>query len=356
MKLILDENTNLDKFWLVEDALSLTSNLFFGIGSSYFCGHGCNVCFIKDELKAMKGNTEKLYGNDLARMSKTWKELNTFFSSYTLDEDPYYFKHFHVPEYNWIRDNSAEYSYGTTDNGLFRMVRLPEIMFRDLFELAISMSFVKKVGEDRILDAIKKLKYPIRKMKFLIDVADVEPTKLIEWVKEKNLPIIIHALDFLTGEEHKWNLGQYDISQAVNWVIGRRGMELVKIHINSDCIVYYDRFVFSNNVGDTPYFTMGSDGFDHKAFLPAILRGKQENYQRYKTMIDNELFIKYYETTQNYTVNDNYTFIPNFMVNYKIRYFNRLLELGWTPTKYGLLEPNFKELIPLIEKKNETKT
>ena len=76
------------KFWLGDDGLNMTSNLYFGLGKSYFCGHGCKVCFIHDELKAMKGKTHPIYNNDLETMSKTWYELYSFFDTIALDEDP----------------------------------------------------------------------------------------------------------------------------------------------------------------------------------------------------------------------------------------------------------------------------
>ena len=90
--MILNEQTNLDKFWLVNDGLNMTSNLYFGLGKSYFCGHGCKVCFIHDELKNMKGKTQPIYNNNLEVMSKTWNELHSFFETIAIDEDPYYFK------------------------------------------------------------------------------------------------------------------------------------------------------------------------------------------------------------------------------------------------------------------------
>jgi hypothetical protein len=38
------------------------------------------------------------------------------------------------------------------------------------------------------------------------------------------------------------------------------------------------------------------------------------------------------------------------MINYKIKFFNRMKELGWTATKHGLIYGAPNEVIPIIEK------
>lgn len=347
--MILNENTNLDKFWLVDDGLNMTSNLYFGLGKSYFCGHGCKVCFIHDELKAMKGKTQPIYNNDLQCMNKTWEELYSFFETIALDEDPYYFKINHPNEYQWYVDNSNKCSYGTTDNGIFRISKLKNIKFKSMFEIALSVSFIEKVGCRKIIDALEKL-MPIQRVKFLIDKPNVYPSELVGWVRSKDLPVVVHKMDFITGIETEFDTMGFDVLQDVNWVVGRKGAELVKIHINSDVIVYYDNFYFSNNVGDVPYYNMGKDGFDHKAFLANMLTGKQKTYLTYSQLIDDGLLKDYFLNTQKYKVNHDYNFIPNFMIDYKIKFFNRMKELGWNATNHGMVFGNPEKVIPIIEK------
>lgn len=347
--MIINEQTNLDKFWLVNDGLNMTSNLYFGLGKSYFCGHGCKVCFIHDELKAMKGKTQPIYNNDLTLMEKTWNELYSFFDTIALDEDPYYFMLNHRTEYDWYLQNSHKCSYGTTDNGIFRISKLKEVKFKSMFEVALSMSFIEKVGHVKILKALEML-LPIQRIKFLVDKPDIYPQEIIDWVRSKDLPVVVHKMDFVTGVETKFDTMGFDILQDVNWVVGRKGAELVKVHINSDVIVYYDNFYFSNNVGDVPYYTMTSEGFNYKHFLANMLTGKQKTYLTYSELIDEGYLKHYFLNTQKYKVNQDFNFIPNFMVDYKIKFFNRMRELGWVATKYGLIEGNPKTIIPIIEK------
>lgn len=347
--MIINEQTNLDKFWLVNDGLNMTSNLYFGLGKSYFCGHGCKVCFIHDELKAMKGKTQPIYNNDLTLMEKTWNELYSFFDTIALDEDPYYFKLNHRTEYEWYLQNSHKCSYGTTDNGIFRISKLKDIKFKSMFEVALSMSFIEKVGHVKILKALEML-LPIQRIKFLVDKPDIYPQEIIDWVRSKDLPVVVHKMDFVTGVETKFDTMGFDILQDVNWVVGRKGAELVKVHINSDVIVYYDNFYFSNNVGDVPYYTMNAEGFNYKHFLSNMLTGKQKTYLTYSELIDEGYLKQYFLNTQKYKVNHDFNFIPNFMVDYKIKFFNRMRELGWVATNYGLIEGNPKTIIPIIEK------
>jgi len=347
--MIITEETNLDKFWLVDDALNMTSNLYFGLGKSYFCGHGCKVCFIHDELKAMKGKTQLVYNHDLEAMQSTWEELYSFFDTVALDEDPYYFKINHRNEYEWYLKNSFKYSYGTTDNGIFRIAKLKDIKFKTMFEVALSLSFIEKVGHKKIIAALETL-LPIQRIKFLVDKATVYPSEIVDWVRSKDLPVVVHKMDFVSGIETEFDTMGFDTIQDVNWVVGRKGAELVKIHINSDVIVYYDSFYFSNNIGDVPYYNMSKEGFDYKAFLSNMLSGKQQNYLKYSELIDDGVLKNYFLNTQKYKVNHDFNFIPNFMVNYKIKFFQRMMQLKWNATQYGLVQGSPDKIIPIIEK------
>ena len=346
---IITEETNLDKFWLVNDALHITNNLYFGIGKSYFCGHGCKVCSIYDELKSLKGKTQPIYNNDLEVMSKSWNELYSFFDTIALDEDPYYLKFNHPNEYNWYVKNASKCSYGTTDNGIFRISKLKDIKFNSMFEVALSISFIKKVDYKKILNALEML-LPIQIVKFLIDEPDFYPKEIVDWVRSKNLPVVVHKMDFVSGVETEFDMMGFDEFQDVNWVTGRKGTELVKIHTNGDVILYYNNFYFSNNIDDVPYYTMDEKEFNYKDFLCNTIIGKQKSYKEYSKLVDDSPLKNYFLNTQNYKVNYDYNFIPNFMINYDIKYFNRMKDLGWTATKYGLVKNDSNTIIPIIEK------
>lgn len=347
--MVIDSTTNLDEFWLVKDSLSMTNNLYFGLGKSYFCGHGCKVCFIHDELKQLKKSTPKIYNNDLSLMEKTWDDLYTFFQTISLDEDPYYFKLNHPKEYDWYLKNSFKCSYSTTDNGIFRMSKLKDLKFKSMSEIALSMSFIKKVGEEKIINCLDILK-PIEKMKFIVDEGEFYPEKIIRWAQEKDMPMVVHKMNFLEKKETNFELQGFENIQNVNWVFGKENEELVKIHMNCDTILYYNNFYYSNNIADEPYHILNENGFDYKAFLSNMLIGKQRSYLKFSKIINDFHLKEYFLNTQKYKVNQNYNFIPNFMINYKIRFFNRMKEKGWTATKYGLLENGSKNIISIIER------
>jgi hypothetical protein len=345
--MIINEQTNLDQFWLTQDSLSMTTNLYFGLGKSYFCGHGCKMCNIRDELNELTGKTARIYNNDIDAMIKSWDEVKTFFSTIALDEDPYYFKFNHPKEYEWYKKYSSQYSYGTSDNGIFRVSKLKDIKFKSIFEVTISISFAETVNPKKLIDALEKL-LPIERIKLLINKEGEYPAELTNWIKQNNVPVILHKIDFYTGVETDF---VSDLkSENVDWVVGRKGDEFVKIHINSDVILYYNNFYFSNNVKDAPYFTMSPDGFDYKKFLSSLLEGKQNTYKIYAGLVDDIYLKNYFLNTQNYKVNHDYNFIPNFMINYKIKFFNRMKELGWNATKHGLIYGVPNEVIPIIEK------
>lgn len=348
--MIIDETTNLDKFWLVNDGLNMTSNLYFGLGKSYFCGHGCHVCSIRDELIGLKKSTPKIYNNNLESMNKSWHEMYSFFATIALDEDPYYFKLNHKNEYDWYVKNSSMCSYGTTDNGIFRISKLKDVKFKSIYELSLSMTFIKKVGHEKLIKTLNEIKIPILRVKFLIDLADFYPNEIINWVKSRNLPLVVHSLNLALGSTNKFDTSTFDRVHEVDWLIGKKNGEFIKIHVNSDVIVYYNNCYFSNNPNEAPYYTIGADGFNYRLFLSSMLEGKQKAYLTYLPMIDNSIIRKYFLTTQNYKVNHNFNFIPNFMVDYKIKFFTRMMELGWNATNYGLVEGNPSQVIPIIER------
>lgn len=350
MALIIDENTDLDKFWLTQDSIGVTDSLFFGLGKSYYCGHGCQVCYIRDDLKALKGKTNSIYGNDLEVMKPTWDEIFTFFSSVSLDEDPYFFKFNYPAEYKWFVENSHKYGYGTTDNGIFRISKLKNIKFREMFEISLSLSFIKSVGQEQIIETLELLECPIQRIKLLIDIPDVYPSFIIDWVKKHKIGLITHPIDFKNGQLVDFKIEDYDYCEN-NWAIVKSGKEMIKVHVMNDSLVYYDQFYFSNNIGDIPFFKFDSNGFDYRLYLSSRLEGKQQSYLRYLEHTDDLNIRRYYQATQKYKINHDYNFIPNFMVDYKVRYFNRMIELGWIATPHGLLAPNADKIIPIIEKK-----
>ena len=339
--------STLDKKWLVDDGLFLTNNLYFGIGSSYYCGHGCKVCFIRDELKDLRSKTPLIYNNDLTKMQKTWDELHSFFSTTALDEDPYFFKLNHPKEYQWYVENAPKCSYGTTDNGIFRMRRIiDQLKFKSMAEITLSTSFCEQVGPKKIIRALEDLG-KIEKMKFIADNTHY-PTEIVQWVRDRDMPIVVHKLEFTRSEVTEFDTTGFDIVQENDWVSGKQGAELVKIHMESDVILYYDSFYFSNNIGDRPYFKLSEDGFDYRLFLSSMLEGKIRDYKIYIDLIDDCPMRDYFLNTQRYKVNHDYNFIPNYMIDWKIRFFHRMVELGWKATKYGLLFPSDK-VIPIIE-------
>lgn len=339
---------NNDKFWLVDDGIYLTNNLYFGIGKSYYCGHGCQTCFIRDDLIALKGQTDKIYNNDLHKMQKAWDEVYSFFPTVALDEDPYFFKTKYLNEYQWYLDNSHKCSYGTTDNGIFRIGKIIEsLKFKSMSEITLSISFIMKVGAERIIPALEHL-MPIEKLKFIIDVDGDYPTEIVDWARAKDMPIVVHKTEFVSKKITEFETMGFDMVQEVDWVSGKEGEDLIKIHINSDVILYYDSFYFSNNIGDVPYFKLDENGFDYRRFLSSMLEGKQKDYLKYSKVVQNEEMKSYFINTLKYKVNHDYNFIPNFMIDYNIKYYHRMIELGWQANELGLVYPAEK-VVPIIE-------
>jgi hypothetical protein len=66
-----DNYTNLAEYWLREDALrSLDYDLYFSLGTRYYCDAGCKVCYIKDNLTQTKNLA--IFPDDLDTLHTEW--------------------------------------------------------------------------------------------------------------------------------------------------------------------------------------------------------------------------------------------------------------------------------------------
>jgi len=343
-----DNYPDLAQYWLREDALrSLDYDVYFSVGTRYYCDAGCKVCYIKDHLKETKDLSN--FGNDLDKHQEEWFKFFKYFGVIRTNDDLYYLKHNHQKEYEWYQKYGHMFELCITDNAIFRTLELDDINLASIADISISTDFLNHVGVEKVLVACKQLydKFGVRKIKY-IDCGHPELFKdIIEWANKLDLHNCVHH-DFRTNHRdilhHAW--AEYQNTWVINDDKGLMHIYRESVHL------YYDRFFFSSDDATDltiePFYQF-DNSIDIKAFMVKMLQGKQTLYNLWKNRPIEKRFRDYYTTTMQYIINENFNFIPRIMMSPKAKFFYKLLEEGWIQTPYGLLKSSESDkIIPII--------
>ena len=344
-----DSYEDLGQYWLKEDALrSLDYDVYFSLGTRYYCDAGCKVCYIQENLKKTKPFADAFYNKDLEIYHDKWVEIFNHFGCLRTNDDLFMMKNSYPYEYKWYEEHGKHFEVCITDNAIFRLLRLDlEIAVGDV---SISTDFIKDVGIEKVMKAVKDLhdKFTVKKIKF-IDCGDpVLFEDIIKWSVELGLHNCVHH-DFRTNHRdilnHQW--AEYQNTWVINDDRGLMQIYRESIHL------YYDRFYFSSDDAsdlDEEYFYTIED-FSAKDLIANMLLAKQAKYSKWMHRVQPGKFKDYYTEVQTYNVNRDFNFIPAFMYPSTSRFIWKMVEDGWKMTKFGLLESTGIDTIkPLIYK------
>lgn len=344
-----DTYENLGEYWLQEDALhSLQYDVYFSLGKRYYCDAGCKVCYIKDKLAQVK--PLPIFDNNIERLEETWNKFFDHFMELRTNEDLYYLKYNHPKQYAWYKENAHRFHICVTDNAIFRLLRMKELKLAGVADIGVSTDFVKQLGAEKVLTAIKQLheRYGVKKVKY-VDCGHPEVfDEIIKWVNTLELNnCVIH--DFRSPDRvilnHDW--AEYQNTWVENSTNGIRQIyrESIQLH--------YDRFYYScddsSNIEVEPFYTF-EDSIDIKEFLYNLVKRKQEKYAKWATEAEHEHFKDYYTEVQSYITNYHFNFIPHNMMPKNCKFFYKMQEDGWIMTPYGLYLNDGNILKSLIEK------
>lgn len=343
-----DTYDNLAEYWLREDALrSLDYDLYFSLGTRYYCDAGCKVCYIADNLKQTKGIMP--FPDDIDKYHDKWFEFFDYFGVVRTNDDLYYLRQNFPKHYEWYQEHGHNFELCITDNAIFRLLKL-DIKLKTVGDVSISTDFLNDVGVERVLKSVKELydRHGVQKIKY-IDCGHPELfADIIKWANELDLHNCVHH-DFRTNNRdilnHAW-------AEYQNTWVTHEGGRLVQIYRES-VHLYYDRFYYSSDDASDlsrEEFYSFQDEISIGDFLYNLVAKKQQIYNVTKNYPIEKKFRDYYKITQNFTVNKDFNFIPKFMFPTTARFFYKMVETGWVNTKYGLINPSDK-VIPIIEVK-----
>lgn len=344
-----DGYENLSQYWLGEDALrSLDYDVYFSLGTRYYCDAGCKVCYIRDNLKQTK--RLDIFPEDLQKYESEWFRFFEYFGAIRTNDDMYYLKHKFPKQYAWYKEHGYMFELCITDNAIFRTLELDDLKLKSIGDISVSTDFIKSVGVEKVLSSIKQLydRHGVKKIKY-IDCGHPELIMpILEWANKLELHNCVHH-DFRT--DHREVLNHAWAEYQNTWVTNDGG-KLMQVYRES-VHLYYDRFYYSSDdasdLNSKEFYTI-KDTIDITGFISALVEGKQERYWELRNRPVEKKFRDYYKTTLNTQVNKNFNFIPRFMFPDTARFFYRMEQDGWKRTEYGLYNPTpTGEVISLIQ-------
>lgn len=346
-----DDVQNYNYHWLVGDSLrSIKRDLYFSLGTRYYCDAGCKVCYIGRNLNNLKSTVDNYFVPITQEIEDRWESVFEWFEYLRMDDDVYYLKE-HKPEhYEWIKRNAHRFEYGITDNAIFRYLKIMnECKFGGMSAVSVSSTFVQSVNEDKLFFALNKLHDTLNIQQFkLIHTDNIDILKkYADWAHSLGIEVL-HHYDFNKKRDVinvEW------VKDQVTWIDTDEDGTM-QVYGDEAIQLYFDRFYFSNelssNLNEEPYSYL-KDKFNAEDFLVDMAKGKQKLYNEWKDRAPTQKFVDYYNATLQYEFNYDYNFIPSNMMPPYSLYCKKLIEHGWIKTKHGLYKPG-DELKPIVRK------
>jgi hypothetical protein len=348
--------TDLNEYWITQDCLCpVNYDIYFSLGTRYYCDAGCHVCYIEKNFKHTRSNLPSYFPEITTTAEHYWQDAFSNFLVVATADDMMFLKLNYPKQFAWYQAHAYNMECSFTDNAIFRTARIvKDIQFKNIASISISSDFASKVNPDKLHNALLKLHdvSPIKKIKF-VDCGNIEALKpFIEFANVHNMANMVHH-NFITDRkvlEHNW------ASEQNTWVDSTEE-GLVQIHREAPHL-FFDRYYFSSDdasdLSEDPWYIVDdlSKAFDKELFLTKLIEGKQKRYLNWINQTNNPKFKDYFKLTDTYKVNSNYNFIPGIMLAPYTRYCNSLIESGWVKNKFGLVKPTQESIIPIIERKH----
>jgi hypothetical protein len=346
---------DLNDYWLSQDCLcSVNYDIYFSLGTRYYCDAGCQICYIDKNFKHLKSNLPSYYPEITNKAEHYWQDAFSNFLVVATADDMMFLKLNFPKQFAWYQAHAGNMECSFTDNAIFRTARMVKyIQFRNIASISISSDFASKVNPDKLKNALLTLHNisPIKKIKF-VDCGDIESLKpFIEFANLNNMANMVHHnfIEQRSVLDHQW------ASEQNTWVDSTED-GLVQIHREAPHL-FFDRYYFSSDdasdISEEPWYTVEDIGnsFNKELFLTKLIEGKQRRYLNWVDKTANPKFRDYFKLTDTYRVNQDYNFIPGMMLKPYTRYCNSLIESGWVKCRYGLIKPNTDKVISIVERK-----
>lgn len=369
-----DESTNFKEFFLKDDALcNVESELAFSIFHRYTCKADCKMCYVQDEWL-----DDELFANKFVPanvppdVEKRILETFSYFDVVVTTDDLFYIKNTYPHLYDfYVRNSHLMSSSSMTDMAFIQQYNLmmDELDFQMIYEISFSDRFLNLNDgkmSDKVLERLKVVheKSPIQKLKFILcdaveeyGVFDTAVQQIVTWGEEQEIYIDTHD-DIMQGQNKRYE----DVNQETNHLQGADNSSIYQILCEVTYLQYTSMFLtISQSIAESsvPFFDiMRGDKFDASTFLSKMVRAKLAMYVYYlkkiKTSCEritgnrNKYFDYFTYVSENVIVNDDYNFIPRFMLKPFAKFYEVLANDGYIDTPHGLLREGATKPVSII--------
>lgn len=362
------DGVNHIRYFYENDALlNIHNELIFSVLGRYNCFAGCKICYTQKHFQQALPEFSKFIPTYItAEKQAQWFNIFDHFGVVSNIDDLFWMKHEQPFLYDWYKENSYRFSWGSmTDNNFIRTQPLfinelsPETYIQ---EISFSDKWLDVVDVNEIISMLYDLnkRNGIGKLKFILtkESASKNVNYLFQWIKDNGIDNFCSHHDF-----HKNTIKlNTNIPQATH--IASFDCDIFPVCRESNYLQdnsFFLTLIEAIDVKNKPYYMFTE--FDSVKHISDMLKGKIELYSRWVSLHESGLindngysenYFSYYKwVSEHVRVNENYNFIPIDLLNAKHRYYHKLVDLGWVITDYGLFDNNLSNTaIPLIEIKN----
>jgi hypothetical protein len=265
--------------------------------------------------------------------------------------------------FDWYKRNAGLFEFGMTDNAIFtqKNTLLNHVDLKGMADVSLSDYFLRKANKDgKALAALKEISKKYSVVKFKVIRTSPEPfdeavQSVVDWLHDMGIPNCIQH-DLRDNANMRFELGS-EFDYQTNYILSEneRTYQIYRESVH----LYNDRFFYSiDDATDINWDTFHKiDGqFDVKQFLVDMINGKLKLYDQFAhelAGIDKPLvnkFRAYYTDCQRFAVNQNFNFIPEFLLKSNNKFYQELIKDGFRRTEVGLFYPS-SNAIPLINYK-----
>ncbi len=366
--------TNPKEHFICYDGLcNVSSDLNFSIFRKYRCQAGCSICYIQQDFLSNDQFSHYIPAKELINSSEYKRQLKYLFSHFrtvmSIDDLPYLRKD-HPDLYGFYMDLNYPLRVSMSDNAIFRYAAITNdnqnsYTFHDV---SISGEFLHRVDNKKLYASLDTLhrNTGISKIKLIVNECqshEGEYRRLIDWATENNI-LTEKKLEF--GSKKSNSTSVLDNIQSAQYsddkkfteeeTYSENGNELFPIHSESLFLMqddFYSELKSATRNDRSPPFAKLSDFDDPVSFLSRVLRGKLADYARYTTLMQDQSnqYYRYFKyVVDNLIINDNFNFIPSYLMPQASKYRERIIESGKLQLmKYGLYDHTALYPIPICE-------
>lgn len=355
-----------DTYFLTQDALnSVSFDLFFSPIRRYYCDANCSVCYIKDILDESKQIYHTFIPDKItSKDEERWYDIFSHFYTLRMDDDFRYIKKHFPYVFGWMKEHAGLFQFCGTDNTILLQhdIVIDDMDLKGIADMSFSEEFLNRpnIKTGKIKEAISNYldKYGMCKIK-IIRTEQGEMSghilDLVNWLSDKGVVNHIQQ-DLRTEYNMEYDLhGTFDSQNTYYTNYKNKPYQIFREAHR----LMNDRWFFNvedaTNIRIDPIYTMPAGSFNADEFLPTMVQKKLEWYSRNTVELESAtdpVHIKmreYFRNTSKFKVNNDFNFIPKFMLPSHTQFYHRLLKNDYISTEHGLIKKGVSKITPIVE-------